>query len=52
MNRTNLVISRSGYSTLMDVGVLGIKALFIPTPGQIEQEYLDGIIQRRKRFMR
>lgn len=40
LNRTKLVVSRSGYSTLMDVAVVGTKALFIPTPGQIEQEYL------------
>ena len=40
LNRTKLVISRSGYSTIMDLGVLDKKALLIPTPGQIEQEYL------------
>jgi len=40
LNRSKLVISRSGYSTLMDLAVLGTKALLIPTPGQIEQEYL------------
>ncbi len=32
---------RSGYSTIMDLYALGIKkAIFIPTPGQREQEYL------------
>ena len=40
LNKAKLVISRSGYSTIMDVAVVGTKALFIPTPGQIEQEYL------------
>lgn len=35
------VICRSGYSTLMDLFVLGKKdLLLIPTPGQPEQEYL------------
>jgi hypothetical protein len=34
------VVCRSGYSTLMDVAVLGKGALLIPTPGQTEQEYL------------
>lgn len=34
------VIARSGYSTVMDFHVLGIKAEYIPTPGQTEQEYL------------
>lgn len=41
LNKAKLVVSRSGYSTLMDVAVVGTKALFIPTPGQIEQEYLS-----------
>lgn len=35
------VISRSGYSTLMDLHQLGIKGvILVPTPGQTEQEYL------------
>jgi UDP-N-acetylglucosamine:LPS N-acetylglucosamine transferase len=35
------ILSRPGYSTLMDLAVIGGKrALFIPTPGQTEQEYL------------
>jgi len=33
-------ISRSGYSTILDLAVIGTKALMTPTPGQIEQEYL------------
>jgi uncharacterized protein (TIGR00661 family) len=41
LNRAKLVVSRSGYSTIMDVAVIGTKALLIPTPGQIEQEYLS-----------
>jgi uncharacterized protein (TIGR00661 family) len=41
LNKAKLVVSRSGYSTIMDVAVVGTKALFIPTPGQIEQEYLS-----------
>ena len=40
LNRAKIVISRSGYSTIMDLGVINAKALLIPTPGQIEQEYL------------
>lgn len=37
----DLVISRSGYSSLMDYYRLGCKNLFlIPTPGQTEQIYL------------
>jgi uncharacterized protein (TIGR00661 family) len=36
----DLVIARSGYSTVMDLQALGKNAVFIPTPGQTEQEYL------------
>lgn len=36
----NMVISRSGYSTLMDLIALCKKAIIIPTPGQTEQQYL------------
>jgi uncharacterized protein (TIGR00661 family) len=35
-----IVIARSGYSTVMDLVRLGKKAILIPTPGQTEQEYL------------
>lgn len=34
------IICRSGYSTLMDLIMLGRSAHLIPTPGQSEQEYL------------
>ena len=40
VNASDVVIARSGYSTIMDLAVLGKKAFFIPTPGQFEQEYL------------
>ena len=40
MNESALVISRSGYTTIMDLAKLNKKAFFIPTPGQFEQEYL------------
>ncbi len=36
----DIIISRGGYSTLMDLALLGKKCIFIPTPGQTEQEYL------------
>lgn len=35
-----LIISRTGYSTLMDLDAIGRGALLVPTPGQPEQEYL------------
>ena len=36
------IVCRSGYSSVMDLAVLGLldKAYLIPTPGQTEQEYL------------
>lgn len=34
------VLSRSGYTTVMEMLALQKKALLIPTPGQTEQEYL------------
>ncbi|MCX6296691.1 MAG: glycosyltransferase [Bacteroidetes bacterium] len=37
---SEIILSRSGYSTIMDLASLGKKAIFIPTPGQTEQEYL------------
>jgi uncharacterized protein (TIGR00661 family) len=40
LNRSKIVISRSGYSTILDLAVIGSKALMCPTPGQVEQEYL------------
>jgi predicted glycosyltransferase len=40
LNSSKLVISRSGYTTLMDLYELGLNAIVIPTPGQTEQEYL------------
>ena len=40
--QANLIIARSGYSTIMDLEILGVlhKAELHPTPGQSEQEYL------------
>ncbi|MBC8511005.1 MAG: glycosyltransferase [Cryomorphaceae bacterium] len=40
ISQSELIICRSGYSTVMDLAKLGKKAIFIPTPGQTEQEYL------------
>ncbi len=34
------ILSRSGYTSIMDYTQLGIGAYLIPTPGQTEQEYL------------
>ena len=39
-NESNMILCRSGYTTVMDLAKLEKKAFFIPTPGQFEQEYL------------
>jgi hypothetical protein len=36
------IISRSGYTTIMELISLNRSALLVPTPGQTEQEYLAG----------
>lgn len=36
------IISRAGYSTLMDLKMLGKKGILFPAKGQKEQEYLAG----------
>ena len=38
--RAEYIVSRSGYTTIMDIIKLKKKAVLIPTPGQTEQEYL------------
>lgn len=40
INESDKVISRSGYTTIMDLIALEKKAFLIPTPGQFEQEFL------------
>ena len=40
LNRAKVVISRSGYSTVMDLVEIDGVGILIPTPTQAEQEYL------------
>ena len=40
INESEVVLARSGYTTILDLTKLDKKAFFIPTPGQHEQEYL------------
>ena len=37
---SSLVIARAGYTTVMELFMMGRGAVIIPTPGQTEQEYL------------
>ena len=45
--KAEFVISRSGYSTVMDMAALQKKCIFIPTPGQTEQEYLGDHLMKK-----
>ena len=45
---SDLIISRSGYSTIMDLQKLEKKAVFVPTPGQTEQEFLANYLKEKK----
>lgn len=45
-----LIVSRAGYSSIMDYHVCNKTAIMIPTPGQTEQEYLAEYLKKRKDF--
>jgi UDP-N-acetylglucosamine:LPS N-acetylglucosamine transferase len=44
IREAEIVLARSGYSTVMDLATLGKRAVLIPTPGQTEQEYLGAYL--------
>ncbi len=50
MLASDVIISRPGYSTIMDLDKLGKRAILIPTPGQTEQEYLAAEFKRQGVF--
>lgn len=47
---SQMIICRSGYSSIMDLVKLEKKAILIPTPGQKEQEYLADILMKKHFF--
>lgn len=49
-NMATMIVTRPGYSTLMELVELGQKALLVPTPGQTEQGYLAAFMLERKWF--
>lgn len=52
INESDVIISRAGYTTIMELLTLEKKAILIPTPGQFEQEYLATVIKStRIRFV-
>ena len=48
--QSSMIISRCGYTTVMDLVKLQKKAILIPTPGQTEQEYLAKYLKEKKIF--
>lgn len=48
INESELVISRSGYTTIMDLAAMEKTAFFIPTPGQFEQVYLAKELKKKR----
>ncbi|MBN1251383.1 MAG: hypothetical protein JXA16_04565 [Bacteroidales bacterium] len=48
--QTPVIISRSGYSTIMDLVSLNKKAILVPTPKQTEQEYLSEYLKSKNIF--
>jgi len=43
-----IVISRSGYTTVMDLLKLSKKSILVPTPGQAEQEYVAAHLHKEQ----
>ena len=58
LNEAQCIISRPGYSTLMDLSQIAKKVILIPTPGQTEQQYLAenlaeknlAVVQKQSKF--
>ncbi|WKD85560.1 UDP-N-acetylglucosamine--N-acetylmuramyl-(pentapeptide) pyrophosphoryl-undecaprenol N-acetylglucosamine transferase [Polaribacter huanghezhanensis] len=48
INQSEMILCRSGYSSIMDLAVLEKKAFFIPTTNQTEQEYLANYLEAKK----
>ena len=46
IRRACWIVSRGGYSTVMDMAVLGASCIFVPTPGQYEQVILSRSLSR------
>jgi len=50
IQQSEMVLCRSGYTTIMDLIKLQQKAILVPTPGQPEQEYLADYLQSKNVF--
>lgn len=47
---SEFVLSRAGYTTIMELASLNVRGILIPTPGQTEQEYLAGHLMHNRWF--
>lgn len=50
IKESRMVLSRSGYTTIMDMISLQHYAILVPTPGQGEQEYLAEYLHKKEIF--
>jgi len=50
-NRAKVIVSRTGYTTIMDLIELDKKAILFPTPNQGEQEYLSSLNKLNEHFV-
>ncbi|MFC2104065.1 glycosyltransferase [Bacteroidota bacterium] len=50
INKSELIVCRSGYSSVMDLFYIKKKAVLVPTPGQTEQEYLTEYLNTKGYF--
>ena len=50
LQSAELVLCRSGYTSVMDLLKLNQKAVLVPTPGQTEQEYLAAYLSQQQIF--
>ena len=48
--QSEMIVSRSGYSTVMDLVKIDRNAILVPTPGQTEQEYLADYLMEKRYF--
>jgi uncharacterized protein (TIGR00661 family) len=51
IQQSEIVICRSGYTSIMDLIKLQQKAILVTTPGQTEQEYLAAYLMEKKIFL-
>lgn len=51
IEKAEWIVSRPGYSSMMDYSCFNKKLILIPTPGQTEQEYLASYYQENNRVV-